>query len=149
MLRNIKELSVRCIEFWRISLLMEYIYTTRDIFFYRRMLETPWSENVINDFFQIKIETKIFVLIGIKLRQLKSSGYIIRKVDVENLLHTGNIEGKWHWVKQCVDYITHFCKWMVEQSLFEVMRKQNILKVRHYRMLSRAVIVYFQIRQGK
>lgn len=70
---------------------------------------------------QRKMERKIYILI-IK-RQLRFLGHIMRKENLKNLIHTGQIEGKWHKENRCIKYLVSFNKWTAEQGFEKIIEK--------------------------
>lgn len=64
----------------------------------------------------------------------------MRKTGLENLIHTGQIESKKVRGKQYKTYLVNLNKWMVEQGLRKMTKKQNLLRAMEARKLWRAMI---------
>lgn len=64
------------------------------MWFYRRMLRIPWIEHVSSDKILEKMVTRRKLILNTRKRELKYQEHIMRKKGLENLILTGQIEGK-------------------------------------------------------
>lgn len=62
-------------------------------------------------------------------------GNIKKKEELENVTLTGQCQGKRVKGKQCITYLVSLSKWMVEQVLGEIMKRQNLISTTKNRKL--------------
>ena len=62
-----------------------------------------------------RVETNATLLMIIRKRQLEFLGHIMRKNGLEELILTGNVDGKRSRGRQIEKYLTNLSRWVAEQ----------------------------------
>ena len=81
-------------ETWTISVAMQKKLDAFEIWLYRRMLRISWKDMVTNEEVYRRMNIKQSLLVDIVRRQMSFLGHVLRKEEMEHLVVTGFVDGK-------------------------------------------------------
>lgn len=93
------------------------------MWFYRMMLETSWTVRLSNE--ESLKKQEMILLLRFRKRRLAFLALVIRKESLDILALTRHNKGKCGKGKHWIIYLGRFCKWMIKQGLWGIVRKQN------------------------
>ena len=97
-------------EAWTLSSKMLNKLEATEMWFLRRMQRISYTEHVTNVEVLRSANTKRKLLREMVNRQVKFFGHVMRKEEMENLVTTGNVEGKRGRGRQRETYLTYLQK---------------------------------------
>jgi ribosomal 50S subunit-associated protein YjgA (DUF615 family) len=65
-----------------------------EMWFWRRMLKVPWTDKITNEDILKQVNEKRKTITELRKKQSRFIGHILRKGKLENIVTTGNINGR-------------------------------------------------------
>ena len=103
------------------------------MWFLRRMMRIPWTDNIRNDDVLIRPGVSRKLLKDIRLRQMRFMGHVLRKGGLENLALTGKIDGKRSRGRRRVMWMASLAEWIQDRGV--KIKEMELLEISNNREL--------------
>ncbi|XP_071959530.1 uncharacterized protein [Antedon mediterranea] len=99
-------------EAWSITTDLRKRLESCEMWFLRRMMRIPWTDRVSNEDVLIRAGVCRKLLKGIRIRQMRFMGHVLRKGGLENLALPGKIEGRRSRGRKRVTWLASIAEWI-------------------------------------
>ena len=122
-------------EAWSITTDMRKRLESCELWFLRKMMRIPWTEKVSNDRVLERAAVDRELLCGIRIKQMRFLGHVLRKDGMECVVLTGKIEGKRSRGRRRVSWLRNLKDWLetrgVNYQEIELLRKAKNRELWH------------------